>query len=163
MRCAVHGGNCQVDWQNIPDMANIGYPMIEAEPDGTCVITKHQAPAAGWTPGVKEQLLYELGDPKAYITPDCIADFTIVTVKQDGPDRVRFTGMRGRPRTESLKVSVSYLWGWKAIGTLVYSWPDALLKAKAADRIVRERVQQLGLGMRRSTPSILAITRVTVR
>ena len=141
------GGNCQADWQTIADLANIGYPIIEAEADGTCVITKHAGTGGRVdTRTVKEQLLYEIGDPAAYITPDCIADFTSVTVKQDGPDRVRLTGGRGRPRTESLKTSVSYLWGWKAIGTLVFSWPDALLKAQAADRIVRERVQQLGLG-----------------
>jgi hypothetical protein len=140
------GGNCQADWQSIPDLANIGYPIIEADADGTCVITKHAGTGGRVdTRTVKEQLLYEIGDPAAYITPDCIADFTSVTVKQDGPDRVRLTGGRGRPRTESLKASVSYSWGWKAIGTLVFSWPDALRKAQAADRIVRERVQQLGL------------------
>ena len=140
------GGNCQADWQSIPDLANIGYPIIEAEADGTCVITKHAGTGGRVdTRTVKEQLLYEIGDPAAYITPDCVADFTSVTVKQDGPDRVRLTGGRGRPRTDSLKASVSYLWGWKAIGTLVFSWPDAMQKAQAADRIVRERVQQLGL------------------
>ena len=140
------GGNCQAEWQSIPDLANIGYPIIEAEPDGSFVITKH--PDTGGrvdTRTVKEQLLYEIGDPEAYITPDCIADFTSVQVRQDGPDRVRLIGARGRPRTDSLKASISYSWGWKAIGTLVFSWPDALAKAQAADRIVRERVQQLGI------------------
>ena len=84
------GGNCQVDWQTIPDMANIGYPIIEAEPDGSFAVTKH--PAAGGrvtTHTVKEQLLYELGDPKNYITPDCVADFTTIQLQDAGPDRVR--------------------------------------------------------------------------
>ncbi len=101
------GGNCQVDWQSIPDMANIGYPIVEAEPDGTFAVTKHagrrrprQRPTR-----VKEQLLYELGDPKNYITPDCVADFTSIQLADDGPDRVRVTGIRGGPRPPTLKLS----------------------------------------------------------
>ena len=94
---------------------------------------------------VKEQLLYELGDPKNYITPDCIADFTSICLSEDGRDRVRVSGVRGGPRTDMLKLSVSYEYGWKAIGTLVYSWPDALAKAQAANAIVRERLDRLGL------------------
>jgi hypothetical protein len=140
------GGNCQVDWQSIPNMAEIGYPIVEAEPDGTFVVTKH-AGAGGrvTTHSVKEQLLYELGDPKNYITPDCVADFTSIQLAGDGPDRVRVTGIRGGARPPSLKLSISYSNGWKAIGTLVYSWPQAMEKARAADRIVRERLERLGL------------------
>jgi len=140
------GGNCQVDWQNIPDMANIGYPIIEAEPDGSFAVTKH--PSAGGrvnTHTVKEQLLYELGDPKNYITPDCVADFTSIQLHDMGGDRVRITGIRGRERPPSLKLSISYANGWKAIGTMVYSWPQALEKARAADTIVRRRLEGLGL------------------
>jgi hypothetical protein len=140
------GGNCQVDWQSIPDMANIGYPIIEAEPDGVFSITKH--PGTGGrvtTDTIKEQLLYELGDPKNYITPDCTADFTTIHLTNAGPDRVRVTGIRGGPRTDSLKLSISYSDGWKAIGTLVYTAPQALEKARAADRIVRQRLARLGL------------------
>jgi hypothetical protein len=140
------GGNCQVDWQSIPDMANIGYPIIEAEPDGVFSITKH--PGTGGrvtTDTVKEQLLYELGDPQNYITPDCTADFTTIHLADAGPDRVRVTGIHGGPRTDSLKLSISYSDGWKAIGTLVYTAPQALEKARAADQIVRQRLAQLGL------------------
>jgi hypothetical protein len=89
--------------------------------------------------------LYELGDPQNYITPDCVADFTSVRLAEDGPDRVRVSGIKGRPATPFLKVSVSYLYGFKALGTIVYSWPDALEKAKAADAIVRARLAALGL------------------
>lgn len=141
------GGNCQVDWQSIPDMASIGYPIIEANPDGVFNVTKH--PSAGGrvsTDTVKEQLLYELGDPKNYITPDCVADFTSIHLEDAGPDRVRVSGIKGGPRPPTLKLSISYSNGWKAIGTLVYSWPQALEKAKAADRIVRKRLEALGLG-----------------
>jgi hypothetical protein len=140
------GGNCQVDWQSIPDMANVGYPIVEAEPDGSFTVTKHAA--AGGRVNihtVKEQLLYELGDPKNYITPDCVADFTSVRLEETGADRVRVSGIRGGERPPSLKLSISYTNGWKAIGTLVYSWPQALEKARAADRIVRQRLADLGL------------------
>jgi hypothetical protein len=140
------GGNSQVDWQNIPDMAHIGYPIVEAEPDGSFSVTKH--PGTGGrvhSDIVKEQILYELGDPRNYITPDCVADFTTIRLKDTGPDRVRVSGIRGGPRPEMLKVSISYSSGWKAIGTLVYSWPQAIEKARAADSIVRERLADLGL------------------
>jgi hypothetical protein len=140
------GGNCQTDWESIPEMENIGYPIIEAEPDGAFTVTKH--PGTGGrvdSHTVKEQLLYELGDPKNYITPDCVADFTSIRLEDVEPGRVRVSGIRGGPRPPTLKLSISYTNGWKAIGTLVYSWPQALEKARAADRIVRARLAQLGL------------------
>jgi hypothetical protein len=140
------GGNCLVDWQTIPDMADIGYPIVEARPDGSFTITKHQGTGGRITvASIKEQLLYEMGDPREYITPDCIADFTTIRLEQEWPDRVRFSGIKGRPATDSYKVSISYSAGYKAAGTLVYAWPDAYKKAQAADRIVHERLTRLGL------------------
>jgi hypothetical protein len=140
------GGNCQVDWQSIPDFAGIGYPIVEAEPDGTFVVTKHAGTGGRVTvASIKEQLLYEMGDPHEYITPDCVADFTTIQLRQDGPDRVRFSGIRGKPATKMYKVSISYSAGFKAVGTLMYSWPDAYQKAKAADAILRKRLENLGL------------------
>ena len=140
------GGNCQVDWQRIPDFAGIGYPIVEAEPDGTFVVTKHKGTGGRVTvASVKEQLLYEMGDPHEYITPDCIADFTTIQLEQCGPDRVRFSGIHGKPATNFYKVSISYSAGYKATGMLAYSWPDAYAKAQAADRILRERLDRLGL------------------
>jgi hypothetical protein len=140
------GGNSQVDWRNIPDMANIGYPIVEAEPDGSFTITKHAGTGGRVNADVvKEQLLYELGDPRHYITPDCVADFTTIRLKDAGPDRVRVSDIRGRERPATLKVSISYSNGWKALGTLVYSWPQAFEKAQAADAIVRKRLAGLGL------------------
>lgn len=140
------GGNCQVDWQTIPNMADIGYPIVEAEADGSFVVTKHGA-AGGRVNShvVKEQLLYELGDPKRYLTPDCVADFTSIRLEDAGPDRVRVSDIRGGSRPPTLKLSISYAAGWKAIGTLVYSWPQALEKARSADRVVRERLHSIGL------------------
>ena len=140
------GGNSQVDWKMVSDYAGIGYPIIEAEADGTFVITKHPGTGGCVTvAGVTEQLLYEIGDPATYITPDCIADFTTIDLEQQAPDRVRFSGIRGRPATDFYKVSISYAAGYKAVGTLVYSWPDAYAKARAADKILRERFNRLGL------------------
>jgi hypothetical protein len=130
----------------MPDYADIGYPIIEAESNGSFVVTKHAGTGGRVTvASVKEQLLYELGDPHEYITPDCIADFTTIHLDQEGPNRVRFSEIKGRPATDKYKVSISYSAGWKAIGMLAYSWPDAYEKAKAADRILRERLDHLGL------------------
>jgi len=140
------GGNCLVDWDGIPDLANVGYPIVEAAADGTFEITKH--PGTGGrisVAGVKEQLVYEMGNPAEYITPDGIADFTTIQLEQRGKDRVRVSGVRGRPATDKLKVSIGYFYGYKAVGTLVYAWPDAYRKAQAADRILRQRLANLGL------------------
>jgi hypothetical protein len=140
------GGNCQYDWQNIPDMANIGFPIIEASPNGEFVVTKHDGTGGRVNiQSVKEQLLYEMGDPHSYITPDVVADFATIQLADGGPDRVKVSGIKGHPKTDFYKVSIAYTGGWKSVGTLVYSWPDALEKAQAADRILRERLDNLGL------------------
>src|SRR5213593_3647754 len=140
------GGNCLVDWQKIPNLANVGYPIVEAHPDGTFEVAKHPGTGGRITVGgVTEQLVYEMGDPTQYITPDCIADFTTIRLEQAGQDRVRVSGVRGRPATDKLKVSIAYFYGYKAVGTLVYAWPDAYKKAKAADRILRQRLRDLRL------------------
>jgi len=142
----VTGGNCQADWETIPDLAGIGYPILEVEGDGSMVLTKHEGTGGRVTvAGVTEQLLYEIGDPRAYLTPDCVADFSTIRLTQDGPDRVRFHGIRGLPATDSYKVSVSYFYGYKATGCVAYAWPDAYRKAQAADQILRERLERLGL------------------
>jgi hypothetical protein len=140
------GGNCLYDWRNIPDLANVGYPIIEARADGSFVVTKHAG--TGGIVSVRtvtEQLVYEMGDPRSYITPDVVADFTTIGLQGDGTDRVRVTGIRGAPGPDKLKVSIAYSAGYKAVGTLVYSWPEALDKARAADRILRQRLSRLGL------------------
>jgi hypothetical protein len=140
------GGNCLYDWRNIPDLANVGYPIVEAGADGTFVVTKH--PGTGGrisVPSVTEQLVYEMGDPHSYITPDVVADFTSIRLAPDGDDRVRVFGITGRPATDKLKVSIAYRAGFKAVGSLVYAWPDALEKAQVADRVLRERLDNMGL------------------
>lgn len=140
------GGNCLLDWQSIPNLDDVGFPIIEAAPDGTFVVTKHEGTGGRVSIAtVTEQLVYEMGDPREYITPDVIADFTTIRLEQVGPDRVRVHGVKGRPPTDKLKVSISYSAGYKAVGTLVYAWPDAVEKAMAADRILRSRLERLGL------------------
>jgi hypothetical protein len=144
------GGNCLYDWRSIPDLANVGYPLVEAHADGTFVVTKH--PGTGGRVSVQtvsEQLVYEMGDPHSYITPDVIADFTTIRLAQDGEDRVLVSGIKGKPPTDKLKVSVAYRAGFKAVGTLVYAWPDALDKAQLADKVLRERLDRLGLKFER--------------
>jgi hypothetical protein len=142
----VSGGNCQYEWQSIPDMANIGFPIVEALPDGTFIVTKHDGTGGRVNvQSVKEQLLYEMGDPHEYITPDVVADFTTINLEPSGQDRVKVFGIGGHPNTDFYKVSIAYSAGWKAVGTLVYAYPDAYEKAQAADKILRARLDRLGL------------------
>jgi hypothetical protein len=140
------GGNLLAGWARVPNLTDPGYPIIAAAADGTFVVTKH--PGTGGcvnVASVTEQLVYEMGDPRSYITPDAIADFTTIRLEPAGRDRVRVSDVRGRAATDSLKVSLAFLWGYKAVGTLVYAWPDAYAKARAADRVLRGRLERLGL------------------
>jgi len=116
------GGNCLHDWRTIPDLANVGYPIAEARADGSFVVTKHAGTGGRVSfHSVAEQLVYEMGDPTSYITPDVVADFTSIRLEEVGPDRVRVHGIAGKPATDKLKVSIAFRSGWKAVGTLVYS------------------------------------------
>jgi hypothetical protein len=139
------GGNFSADWKKVKDFANVGFPIAEAYPNGEFIITKH--PKTGGLVNrqtVAEQLLYEIGDPKEYITPDCVADFTSIHLEDLGRDRVKVFGIKGRPATEFYKVSMSYNDGYSAQGTLTYTWPDAMEKAKLADKILRSRLKKAG-------------------
>ncbi|MFT7668570.1 MAG: hypothetical protein ACI8X5_001264 [Planctomycetota bacterium] len=134
------GGN-YTDWREVPDMARIGYPIIEAYPDGSFVVTKHERTGGLVTvASVTHQLAYEMGDPANYITPDGVADFTSFNLEQEGPDRVRVSGVKGGPPTPTYKVSMSYQDGWKSVGQLTVSGPDALEKAKLCAQIVWQRL-----------------------
>ena len=140
------GGNCLIDWWDIPDMARVGFPIVEVSADGSFVVTKHDGSGGRVTRAtVAEQIVYEMGDPTTYITPDVVADFTSIHLDDQGGDRVRVHGVRGSEKTEFLKVSIAYAAGWKATGTLTYTWPDAALKARAADQILRQRLDRHGL------------------
>ena len=139
------GGNF-VHWRDVPDMARIGYPIIEAYPDGSFVVTKHEG-----TGGlinietVSSQLVYEMGDPSRYITPDVVADFGSIQLEQEGPDRVRVSGIEGSPATDTYKVSVSYHKGYKAVGQLTVAGPDAVAKAQLCAGVVFDRLRLDGV------------------
>lgn len=140
------GGNFLSDWKSIPDLAHIGFPIAEAYPNGEFVITKHDDTGGKVSiDTVSEQLLYEIGDPTNYITPECIADFTSIKLEQQAENRVRVFNIKGKSATELYKVSMAYHDGYSAIGSLTYSWPDAYEKAKVADQILRTRLADLGL------------------
>ena len=140
------GGNSLVAWREIgASLGDVGFPIIEASADGSFIVTKHAGTGGRVSRAiVAEQILYEMGDPRAYITPDVVADFTTIQLEDLGEDRVRVHGVKGAAATDRLKVSISYSAGYKAVGTLVYAWPDAIEKAHLAERILRERLDRLG-------------------
>ncbi|MBS1551097.1 MAG: DUF1446 domain-containing protein, partial [Bacteroidetes bacterium] len=113
------GGNFLGDWKSIPDLARIGFPIAEAFPNGEVIITKHDNTGGRVSvETVSEQLVYEIGNPKDYITPDCIADFTSIQLEDAGENRVRVFGVKGFPATPFYKVSMSYSDGYSAFGSL---------------------------------------------
>ena len=148
MECSAQstGGNFSGDWWNIPDMERIGYPVAEVWENGDAVLTKPEG-TGGWVKlkTVKEQMLYEVHDPAGYITPDVVADFTSPTLEEDGPNRVRITGMKGRQRPDRLKVSIGYSDGWLGEAVIRYAWPQAMKKARKAEEIITRQFADLGL------------------
>lgn len=144
----VSGGNF-TDWETVNDLVDIGFPIIEAYPDGSFYVTKHEGTGGLVSEmTVKEQLMYEIGNPAEYITPDCIADFTSIQLKQEGENRVKVWGIEGKPHTPTYKISASYIDGYKISSSLVYSWPDAVKKARAAGEILRKRAEKPGITFR---------------
>lgn len=133
------GGNF-TDWEKVPSWANMGYPVIEAREDGTFTVTKHDGTGGLVSQHtVTEQLLYEMGAP-AYLAPDVTARFDSIQLSDDGPDRVRVAGVVGTPPPETLKVSVSYRSGYRAVGRLLISGPDALNKARHVEEVFWQSV-----------------------
>ncbi len=140
------GGNFCGGWQDVPDLANLGYPIAEVEESGELVVTKHPGLGGRITPAVlKEQLLYEIGDPRGYATPDATADFTSIRLADLGADRVRVDRVRGGPPPETLKVSLSYQDGWTNAVGLTFVWPRAVERARATERLLLERARKLGI------------------
>jgi hypothetical protein len=132
LECGAQGvGGLHTDWRIVPNWENIGYPIAECHADGGFILTKPQGTGGLVTPGTaSEQVLYEIGDPAAYILPDVIADFSEVHLEQDGPERVRVTGARGRPPTDRYKVSATYQDGFKAVATVSIVGAEAAAKAE---------------------------------
>lgn len=173
-------GGLWCNWQET-DLALVGYPIADIEDSGAIVLTK--PPGSGGAVNretVAEQLLYEVGDPTAYLTPDVVADFTSVQLCECGRDEVRITGARGKPATDSYKVSIAFRDGWTASGTLVIAGPVAAMKARRCGEMIFERLRRAGilpchrniecLGAGDSAPGVLpivdapeAVLRVSVR
>jgi hypothetical protein len=133
-------------FKDVPEPWNFGFPIAEVEPDGSAILTKVEGTGGAVNlMTVKEQLLYEVHDPANYITPDVVVDFTTTRLKQVGPDRVRVSGISGKPRTPTLKVSISCAEGFIGEDMFFYAGPGALRRAQLAKRILEERFRIVGL------------------
>lgn len=140
------GGNLSGDWWTVPEPWRFGFPVAECEADGTAVITK--PPGTGGRVDIdtiRHQLLYEVHDPAAYITPDVVVDITALQLTEVGPDRVRVSNCRGRPATSTYKALLASTLGHSADTRVSFGWPDAYAKARATADIFRRRVDALGL------------------
>jgi len=137
-------GGLHTDWQDIPDWANIGYPVIDCAADGSFEITKPEGTGGRvLASAVCEQMLYEIGDPAAYLLPDVACDFTAVTITQAGPDRVRVCGARGAPAPVRYKVSATYVDGWRCVAALTIVGLDAVAKARRTGEAIVERTRRM--------------------
>ncbi|HTU93011.1 MAG TPA: acyclic terpene utilization AtuA family protein [Gemmataceae bacterium] len=160
-------GGLWCNWQET-DLALVGYPIADIEDSGEFILTK--PPGSGGAVNretVAEQLLYEVGDPAAYLTPDVIADFTSVQLVERSRDEVRITAARGKPATDSYKVSIAYRDGWTTSSMLVIAGPDAATKARRCGEMIFERLRRASispahrniecLGAGDSAPGVLPI------
>lgn len=140
------GGNFSGDWWNIADLDRVGYPVCEMNEDGTALLTKPRGTGGRVSVDTgKEQLLYEVLDPRRYMNPDVVADFTSVHLEAVAPDVVRVSGVRGAPRPDTLKVIAGYLDGWMGTAMIGYSWPDAEAKARRSAELVLRLAHRAGL------------------
>lgn len=139
-------GGLWCNYQDELDMANAGYPIVEVEPDGQFIVTKPAATGGAVNiETVAEQLLYEVGDPAAYLTPDVVADFASVQLTQCGKDCVQVDTAQGKPATATYKASIAYRNGFTASGTLTLLGPNASAKARLCGEMIRERLRRAGV------------------
>jgi hypothetical protein len=152
IECGAQGtGGLHTDWERVPDWAHIGYPIVECEADGAFTVTKPAGTGGLVEPAVvAEQMLYEIGDPTAYLLPDVVCDFSQVRMAQDGEHRVRVSGARGRPPTPFYKVSATHMAGFRCSAQLTIVGIDAVAKARRTGEAILirtgEMLQALGLG-----------------
>jgi hypothetical protein len=149
-------GGISTDWLDVPDVANIGFPIVEINDDGSCVVTKPQGTGGCVDAGtVKEQLVYEIGDPGNYLSPDVSVSFLSLTVEDLGNNRVRVSGASGRRRPETYKVSATYRDGYRAAGMLTVIGSDAVAKARRCGVAVLDRVRGAGFSLRNAVVECL--------
>jgi hypothetical protein len=145
----VAGGNFSGEWWTIPEPWKLPYPIAEVAADGTAVITKPSASGGRVDiDTVRHQLLYEVHDPASYFSPDVVADFASAHFEDLGSDRVRVSGVRGKPATSTYKALLAYHAGWAGETRVAFSWPDALEKAKVTAAILAKRVEMAGIEVR---------------
>ncbi len=149
-------GGISTDWLNVPDPAHMGFPIIEMEQAGGFVVTKPAGTGGAVTEEtVKEQLLYEIGDPDKYLSPDASVSFLSLRVQQEGADRVRVIGAKGRPPPDTYKVSATYRDGFTAQGMLTIFGRDAVAKARRCGEIILQRVREAGYELEHSNVECL--------
>lgn len=148
MECSAQstGGNFSGNWWDVEQMASIGYPIAEVSENGDFILTKTET-SGGLVNfnTVREQMLYEIHDPSAYITPDVIANFTTATLEEVGKNQVRITGTTGKSKPDTLKAVMGYPDGFLGQAIIGYAWPDAVKKAKKAESIIREQIERRGV------------------
>jgi hypothetical protein len=145
-------GGLWCNWHEAPDLANVGYPIADVEGTGLIRITKPEGTGGAVNfETVSEQLLYEVGDPAAYLTPDVVADFASVSLKESSRDVVEISGAKGKPATDSYKVSIAYRDGYSASGMLAIFGPAAETKARQCGEIILQRVRRAGYELERTS------------
>lgn len=142
----VTGGNHGGRWWEVVEPWRFGFPLADVAPDGSAVLSKPAGTGGAVTfDTVRQQLLYEVHDPAAYVTPDVVVDLTTLALEDLGGDRVRVTGATGRPATGSYKVIGATAGGWAADTSVAFGWPDAEAKARATADLARKRIAAAGL------------------
>ena len=139
------GGNFDFGWRDVPGLDNLGYPIAEVGRNSLHITKTGTSGGLISVPVVKEQLIYEVHDPARYVTPDVVADFSRISLKQTAENVVEVAGVKGAPAPDTLKLCIGYSAGWRIVAYLPYAWPDAIDKARKTEEILRARLRKKNL------------------